>query len=103
MNDTAHTQNVLSLHGALTLENVTNTWQASRSILNDGIDTIDLSEVSNVDSAGLALLLEWQARANARDRRLRITGAPDDLLRLASLCEATELLGLDGRPPSGET
>lgn len=57
-------------------------------------DRIDLSGVSSVDSAGLALLLEWQAAAGGS---LSMTGAPSSLVQLARLSEATELLKLTGR------
>lgn len=55
---------------------------------------IDLSGVTAADSAGLALLLEWQAVAGGA---LRMTGAPASLVQLARLSEATELLQLSGR------
>jgi phospholipid transport system transporter-binding protein len=55
---------------------------------------IDLSGVTSVDSAGLALLLEWQAAAGGG---LSMTGAPSSLEQLARLSEATELLRLGGR------
>ena len=91
-------ENVLSLHGNLTLENVTHTWRESQTLLHEEIDKIDLSDVSRVDSAGLALLLEWQSRALTQHRRLQFDSAPEDLVRLAALCEATELLGLSKIP-----
>lgn len=59
------------------------------------IDRIDLAGVTAVDSAGLALLLEWQARR--RGRALAMQNAPHALLRLARLCEADDLLRLSGQ------
>lgn len=53
---------------------------------------IDLSEVKRIDSSGLALLLEWQSKASAAGGRIAILNAPNDLARLARLCEAEELL-----------
>ena len=61
----------------------------------EAIDLIDLAGVTTVDSAGLALLLEWQARR--RGRELAMRNAPNALLRLARLCEADDLLQLSGR------
>lgn len=61
------------------------------------VGPIDLSAVEKVDSAGLALLLEWQARQKAAGRRLTLTNAPGSLLRLARLADAVELLNLSGR------
>lgn len=59
--------------------------------------TIDLSEVTAADSSGLALLLEWQASRQQGSGELRIENAPTNLLRLARLCEAEELLNIRGR------
>ena len=83
----------LHLAGALTFENVTRVWQVwQRSVTRDRtLAAIDLEGVNQVDSAGLALLLDWQSQAGGR---LRIRNAPEDLLRLAALCAADELLDL---------
>ena len=58
---------------------------------------MDLSAVEHVDSSGLALILEWQARATKSGNALRILHAPLDLIKLARLCEAQELLQLGSR------
>ena len=69
----------------------------SRFIAGGSILNIDLAGIEHADSSGLALLLEWQAMANKHDRRLHITNAPENLLRLAKLCEADKLLDISGR------
>jgi phospholipid transport system transporter-binding protein len=56
--------------------------------------SVDLGGIERTDSAGLALLLEWQAAANRRQRTLHIRNAPDNLIQLAKLCEADKLLKL---------
>ncbi len=58
---------------------------------------IDLSEVELADSSGLALLLEWQALATQQQRKLKISNAADNLLKLAKLCEADSLLDISAR------
>lgn len=65
------------------------------------VDCIDLADVTAADSAALALLLEWQARARADGRTLAVRNAPGSLLRLARLCEAVDLLDLTGREAAG--
>jgi phospholipid transport system transporter-binding protein len=60
----------------------------------DRCEAIDLGETGRIDSAGLALLLEWQALAHAAGFALRLENIPDDILRLARLCEAAQPLGL---------
>lgn len=53
-------------------------WAAALPLL-DGADAIDLAGVPHVDSAGLALLTELQARAG---RPLEVRGEPDGLAGL---------------------
>ena len=67
-------------------------FTGSGSILN-----IDLAGINHSDSSGLALLLEWQAMVNRLDQQLYITNAPENLLRLAKLCEADKLMDISGR------
>ena len=55
---------------------------------------LDLSGVTRVDSAGLALLLELARTARARGRELRCTRAPEQLRRLADFFGLTPLLAL---------
>ena len=61
------------------------------------IEKVDLDGVPLADSAGLALMLEWQARQRKRGREMTIVNAPDNLMRLAKLAEAVDLLNLSGR------
>lgn len=62
---------------------------------------VDLSAVEQVDSAGLALLLEWQARQKTAGQNLTFVNAPPGLIRLAQLADATGLLNLSGRDEAG--
>ena len=88
-----------SLAGPLTFETVTRLFRALEKSApgEPPPEHIDLAGVTTIDSAGLALLLEWQSRARAAGRELNVRNAPDGLLRLARLCEATGLLNLSGR------
>lgn len=58
---------------------------------------VDLAGLREVDSATLAVLLAWTARAARAGVALRFTGAPASLLALARLCDAAPLLGIEGR------
>ncbi len=53
---------------------------------------IDLSGVTDSDSAGLALLLEWVTWANHTVREIRFTGMPDRVLAIARTTEVDKLL-----------
>lgn len=64
---------------------------------------VDLAAVDAVDSAGLALLVEWQRQAQAAGTRLELAHAPVQLRRLAELGGVATLLGLsqaDAEPSS---
>ena len=87
----------LRLSGELTFESVPSLWREVERRQSDfgSVGAIDLSGITAADSAGLALLLEWQARR--RGGPLSVLQAPGGLLRLAGLCEAVELLNISGR------
>jgi ABC-type transporter Mla MlaB component len=91
---------VLRLDGELTFASTPDVYRTEEQRLRgeSEVDTVDLSGVDRVDSAGLALLLEWQAqRIGSEYAPIRISNAPDCLISLAQLCEAVGLLNLTGR------
>jgi phospholipid transport system transporter-binding protein len=47
--------------------------------------TIDLGKVSNADSAGLALMLEWTKHARSKRVQLHFINIPEQILNLAKL------------------
>ncbi len=53
---------------------------------------VDMSAVSKADSAGLALLLEWKARAAQRNAEIRFEAIPDSLQAIAITTEVSDLL-----------
>lgn len=56
--------------------------------------TLDLSGVQEVDSAGVAFLVELQRRAQRQQRTLAFSGAGERLRRLAAFFEVDTLLKL---------
>lgn len=91
--------NCAFISGALTFDTAPGLYEEMAAYIRDGAlpNSLDLSAVTTVDSAGLALLLEWQAVRNKHGASLKITGAPSSLVSLAQLCEAIDLLNLSGR------
>jgi anti-anti-sigma factor len=85
--------------GPLTLDTVSSVYQQAEDAVSEGktVSDLDLQNVSHVDSSGLALLLEWQSNASRNQHQLHIRNAPEDLLSLANLCEAGDLLSINGR------
>lgn len=92
-----------AISGPLSFESVPGLFRSleQRAAGETPVRTIDLDGVTAADSAGLALLLEWQARARSDGRELAVCNAPDSLLSLARLCEAVDLLDLSGRDGDG--
>jgi len=62
--------------------------------------TVDLAGVTQVDSAGLAVLIDWLAWAAAQHRSLRFGGVPRSLRSLARLSEVEDLLLAPAVPTS---
>lgn len=62
------------------------------------VATVDLTGVTSVDSATLALLLEWQRQAGRVGRTVTFTGMPVRLAALARLSGVAGLLALAGGP-----
>lgn len=88
-----------SLAGALTFESAHALFRETDKLFRGPkpVTLIDLSKVTTADSAGLALLLEWQAMQCAASRNLAISNAPPGLISLARLCEADDVMNLTGR------
>mgnify|MGYP001550157601 CR=1 FL=1 len=96
------TGGVLPLNGDLTLETV-DTWYRQLCAVWGGSASptvVDLAGAGRIDSAGLALLIEWKARASKRGEALTLKNPPRHLLQLAAMSEATELLGLGSGEPT---
>ncbi len=53
---------------------------------------VDLGDVTKVDSAALALLIEWMRRAGQRGQRISFTGIPPRLRALAKLSGVADFL-----------
>lgn len=59
--------------------------EAGRACLDGQEWVVDLSGVSEADSSGLAVLLEWQRCCRACGGSLRVEGMPSGLAALADL------------------
>lgn len=87
------------ISGALTFESVPGLYSEAEKLFQgrSPLTSIDLSRVTHADSAGLALLLEWQAQQRPASRSLHIINSPASLMSLARLSEADQLLNMSGR------
>ncbi len=82
----------LVLSGAVTLGNVAQVLEEGRRHLAEGVQTVDLAEVKEMDSALLALLLAWLRDARARGNSLSFTNLPESLRTIAQLYGVDRLL-----------
>lgn len=61
---------------------------------------VDLAGVSESDSAGLALVLEWLRLARQRDQKIHFTHLPAQISALARISEVEDLLTANGASSS---
>jgi len=71
--------------GPATLANVHALLEEGREQLKAGARTIDLGEVTDLDSSLLAVLLAWQRDARAARIDLKVEGLPEGLATIARL------------------
>jgi phospholipid transport system transporter-binding protein len=70
-----------ALSGEMTFDTAEKILAASGDMFDEHTQLeVDLSEVTESDSAGLALLLEWVTWANHSVREIRFTGMPERVL-----------------------
>jgi phospholipid transport system transporter-binding protein len=83
----------MTLSGPVTLANVAKLLDEGRQHLEEGVRTVDLGEVTELDSAALALLLAWLREARAKQREVAFVNLPESLQTIA------RLYGVDGVLP----
>ena len=79
--------------GPVTLANVAAILDEVRPHLDEGVGTVDLAEVTDMDSSLLAAMLAWLREARRRDRELVFANLPEALRTIA------RLYGVDGLLP----
>ena len=82
-----------SVAGDLTLETIPDLLKAQP--MPAGV--VDLAQVQRIDSAAVALLLEWQRLARGRSGEVRFRNVPRQVLAIAGVCGVQPLLSLDDR------
>jgi phospholipid transport system transporter-binding protein len=86
--------NRLSLSGPLTITTVAEMVEEGCDQMAEADQVVDLSGVTQVDSAALALLLSWVRAAKGAGHKLSIDHAPPALVSLASLYDVDTILPL---------
>jgi phospholipid transport system transporter-binding protein len=85
----------ITLRGRLALDTATYAYEQGLAIIQAEREErieIDCSRVTKVDSAGLAVLIDWMAAARVQGHRLCVTHVPAELAALAKISEVEEIL-----------
>ena len=88
-------EHVVAVDGVLDNQSVPGRLRQSAGWFQAGRETlIDLAQVERVDSAGVALLLEWIRDANAVDARLTFINAPAQMRAIIDFCALGDVIPL---------
>jgi phospholipid transport system transporter-binding protein len=84
----------MTVSGPVTLATAARLLDEGRQHLAEGVRTVDFGEVTELDSALLALALAWLRDARALKRELAFTNPPEGLQTLSRLYGVEALLPL---------
>jgi phospholipid transport system transporter-binding protein len=82
----------LVVSGSVTLGNAATLLEEGRRHIAEGVQTIDLAEVNEMDSALLAVLLAWLRDARSREKKISFVNLPESLRTIAQLYGVDRLL-----------
>ena len=89
--------------GAVTLANVAAVLREGSAAIGEGVRTVDLGEVGELDCSALALLLAWLREAKQQSRDLCFTNLPQGLTAIARLYGVADLLPVSQAPANPAT
>ena len=84
--------NPVQLEGPVTVDTVPRFVDLIRQQLQRGATEVDFSRVTEIDSAAVALALEWHRQAAAKNVPLVLINLPEAMRNLANLYGVAELL-----------
>ncbi|WP_129642882.1 STAS domain-containing protein [Peristeroidobacter agariperforans] len=90
------------VYGALDADTATDLLKRSEAAFKDAGSSldIDLANVPEGDSAGLALLIEWLRLAKHRRQTIHLKNVPPQIAALARISEVDNLLNGNGSKPA---
>ena len=78
--------NIFLISGELSFSTVSGALSESSLLFNGESEMIvDLKDVTHVDSAGIALLIEWLGMANHQTKKLEYRNVPEQMLAIAKI------------------
>jgi len=78
--------------GPVTLANVAAVLEEARRHLEEGVGTVDLGEVTEMDSSLLAAIVAWLRDARSAGRELAFANIPESVRTIARLYGVDELI-----------
>ena len=82
-----------AVRSELTFKSATDILSQSKQLFADCERiSVDMHDVREADSAGLALLLEWVSWARHLDRKITFENIPQQILAIAQISEVTGLI-----------
>ena len=78
--------------GPVTLANVASVLEEGRRHLEEGVRTVDLGEVTEMDSSLLAAIVAWLRDARRAGRELGFANVPESVRTIARLYGVDELI-----------
>lgn len=82
--------------GEMTFASVPALQGQSPELFSSPPQTLDLSGVERIDSAGIALVMEWARRARAAKVNMRLVNVPPGMMSLSKTTGIDRLLNIDG-------
>lgn len=92
MNAITQHENQWHVSGAVLMDNANAILSQSAGLTMTAELEVDFSAVSDVDTAALSLILEWQRRAAASNCVVMFSNLPESLISLAALYGVTEFI-----------
>ncbi len=85
------------VRGQLTFATVPQFFTHTAALLasGDGPVTVDLAGVTLADSAGIALLVEWQQQARAANRALQFANIPEQVRKIIHVSGLQRAFSID--------
>jgi phospholipid transport system transporter-binding protein len=85
-----------AVKGELTFASVPEVQESSLEYFSSPPEALDMAGVARIDSAGIALIIEWARRAKLAGKPMRLINVPAGMTALSKTTGLTDLLNIDG-------
>jgi len=85
----------LYVSGPVTMDNALELLESGSQYLGGSQTVIDFSEVSEIDSSSVSLMLEWSRRARAAGGQVQFANLGEAITSLTDLYGVEDLIALD--------